>query len=136
MGAQNRRLPAVAGILMLIAGVFNVLWLVGIFTHVLDVKALLRATAVISPLPYLILDVGFGGNNFIASLLALIFLLGIILSIAGGWLTLKRKNRGFSFMGAAGACVSAPLLGIAAVIIIVVSGSRSLNKKNPGQGKT
>lgn len=72
-------------------------------------------------MPYVILDVGFGGNNFMASLLALIFLLGIILSIAGGWFTLKRKNRGLALMGAAGACVSAPLLGIAAVVIILVS---------------
>jgi hypothetical protein len=121
---------------MMAAGVFNVLWLVGVFTHVLDVKALLRATAVISPLPYLILDVGFGGNNVIASLLALIFLLGIILSIAGGWLTLKRKNRNLSFMGAAGACICVPLLGIAAVIILVLSGNRPLNRKNLNQGKT
>jgi hypothetical protein len=136
MGSQNRRLPAVAGILMLLAGLFNILWLIGIFTHILDVKALLRATAIISPLPYLILDVGFGGNNLMASLLALIFLLGIILSIAGGWFTLKRKNRGLVFMGAAGACVSAPLLGIAAVVILVLSGNRPLNSKNLNQGKT
>jgi hypothetical protein len=136
MGSPNRRIPTGAGILMLIAGAFNVLWLIGVFTHVLDVKALLRATAVISPLPYLILDVGFGGNNLMASMLALIFLLGIILSIAGGWLTLKRKNRNLSFMGAAGACICAPLLGIAAVIILVLSGNRPLNRKNLNQGKT
>ena len=121
---------------MLIAGVFNVLWLIGVFTHVLDVKALLRATAVISPVPYLILDVGFGGNNFIASVLAVIFILGILASIIGGWFTLKRKTRGFAFTGAAGACICAPLLGIAAVIVLALSGSRPLNKKNLDQGKT
>ena len=106
---------------MLIAGGFNVLWLIGVFTHVLDVKALLRVTWVISPFLYLILDIGFGGNNFIASVLAVIFILGILSSIIGGWFTLKRKNRGLALMGAAGACVSAPLLGIAAVVIILVS---------------
>jgi hypothetical protein len=83
-----------------------------------------------------ILDVGFGGNNFMASLLALIFLLGIILSIAGGWFTLKRKNRVLALMGAAGACICAPLLGIAAVIILVLYRSRSLASKNLDQGKT
>ena len=112
-------MPAAAGILMLIAGVFNVLWLAGVFTHILDIKELLRVTAVISPFPYLILDIGFGGNNFIASVLAVIFILGILSSIIGGWFTLKRKNSGFAFTGAVGACVSAPLLGIAALIIIL-----------------
>jgi hypothetical protein len=119
----KRSVPAAAGILMLIAGIFNVFWLIGVFTHVLDVKALLRATAVISPFPYLILDVGFGGNNLMASLLALIFLLGIVLSIVGGWLTLKRKSRSMALAGAAGACVAAPLAGIVAVVIILVNGS-------------
>jgi hypothetical protein len=119
----KRSVPAAAGILMLIAGIFNVFWLIGVFTHVLDVKALLRATAVISPFPYLILDVGFGGNNLMASLLALIFLLGIVLSIVGGWLTLKRKSRSMALAGAAGACVAAPLAGIVAVAIILVNGS-------------
>jgi len=119
----KRSVPAAAGILMLIAGIFNVFWLIGVFTHVLDVKALLRATAVISPFPYLILDVGFGGNNLMASLLALIFLLGIVLSIVGGWLTLKRKSRSMALAGAAGACVAAPLAGIVAVVIILVNSS-------------
>jgi hypothetical protein len=127
MGTGKRIVPPVSGILMLIAGFFNILWLIGVFTHVLDVKALLRATAVISPFPYLILDVGFGGNNFAASLLALIFLLGIVLSIVGGWLVLKRKTRSMALAGTAGACVAAPLLGIAAVIIILVSGRNGKN---------
>jgi len=119
--------PAAAGILILIAGVFDILWLIGVFTHVLDVKALLRATAIISPFPYLILDVGFGGSNLLASLLALIFLLGIIFSIVGGWLTLKRKSRSMALAGAAGACVAAPLLGVAAVVIILVIGRNGKN---------
>ena len=125
-----------AGILMLIAGVFNVWWLAGVFTRILDIKELLRITWMISPFPYLILDFGFGGNNFIASILAVIFILGILSSIIGGWFTLKRKNRGFAFMGAAGACICVPLLGIAAVIILVLYRSRSLASKNLDQGKT
>ena len=125
-----------AGILMLIAGVFNVLWLAGVFTRILDIKELLRITWMISPFPYLILDIGFGGNNFIASILALVFILGIFSGIIGGWFTLKGKNRGFAFMGAAGACICVPLLGIAAVVIMVCSGSRSLNKKSLNQRET
>ena len=121
---------------MLIAGVFNVLWLVGVFTRILDIKELLRVTWVISPFPYLILDIGFGGNNFIASALAVIFILGILSGIIGGWFTLKGKTRAFAFMGAAGACICVPLLGIAAVVILVLSRSGSLHKKNLDQGKT
>jgi hypothetical protein len=68
MGTGKPSVPAVVGILTLTAGFFNILWFIGVFTHILDVKALLRATAVISPFPYLILDVGFGGNNLMASL--------------------------------------------------------------------
>jgi hypothetical protein len=106
-----------AGILMLTAGVFNVLWLDGVFTRILDIKELLRITWMISPFPYLILDIGFGGNNFIASTLALVFILGI-------------------FSGIIRACICVPLLGIAAVIIMVLSGSQSLNKKSLNQRET
>ena len=136
MGIGKRSVPAAVGILMLIAGIFNVLWLAGVFTHILDVKELLRVTWVISPFPYLILDIGFGGNNFIASALAVVFILGILSAVIGGWFTLKRKNRTFAFLGAAGACICVPLLGLAAVVIILCSGSRSPNKKNLSQGKT
>ena len=116
----KRSVPAAAGILMLIAGIFNVFWLIGVFTHVLDVKALLRATAVISPFPYLILDVGFGGNNLNAFAAGVNFSApAIVLSIVGGWLTLKRKSRSMALAGAAGACVAAPLAGIVAVVIIL-----------------
>ena len=106
---------------MLIAGVSNILWLIGVFTHIFDVKELLRVTWVISPFPYLILDIGFGGNNFIASALAVVFILGILSAVIGGWFTLKRKNRTFAFLGAAGACICVPLLGIAALIILLAS---------------
>jgi len=64
------------------------------FTRLLDIKELLHVTLVISPFPYLILDIGFGGNNFVASLIALVFIFGILLSIIGGCFALKRKNRG------------------------------------------
>ena len=96
--------------------------------HVLDAKELLRVTWVISPFPYLILDIGFGGNNFIASVLAVIFVLGILAAIIGGWFALKGKTRAIAFVGAAGACISVPLLGIAALIILLASNRDGKNR--------
>ena len=116
---RNRRLSKLSGILMLTAGAFNILWLIAVFTRILDVKEFLRLTWVISPFPYIILDVGFGGNAFIASVLAILFILGIFLSIIGGSLTLSRKPQA-ALIGAAGAFICVPLLGIAAFIITVM----------------
>ena len=53
----------VAGLLMLTAGIFNILWLAAAFTRIIDVKELLRTTWAMSPFPYIILDIGFGGNT-------------------------------------------------------------------------
>ena len=83
-----------AGLLMLIAGIFNILWLVSVFARILDAKELLNTTWVITPFPWVILDVGFGGNNAAASLLAISFLVGIILSIIGGVFALRRRAWG------------------------------------------
>ena len=52
----------VAGLLMLIAGIFNILWLVSVFARILDAKELIHTTWVITPFPWVILDVGFGGT--------------------------------------------------------------------------
>ena len=106
---------------MLIAGIFNVLWLAGAFTRILDIKALLRATWVISPFPYIILDIGFGGNTILASMVALVYVLGIILSIVGGILALRRRAWGAALTGSVGAFICIPLAGIAAIILIVKS---------------
>jgi len=38
------------------------------FARILDAKELVRATWVIKPFPWVILDVGFGGNNAAASM--------------------------------------------------------------------
>jgi len=106
---------------MLIAGIFNVLWLAGAFTRILDIKALLRATWVISPFPYIILDIGFGGNTILTSMVAMVFVLGIILSIVGGIFALRRRAWGFVLAGSAGALVCVPLLGILAIILTIMS---------------
>jgi hypothetical protein len=113
---RNRRLSMVSGILMLTSGAFNILWLIGVFTRILDIKELLRLTWVISPFPYIILDVGFGGNAFIASVFVILFIVGIFLSIIGGSLALSRKPRAL-LIGALGALICIPLLGIVSIII-------------------
>ena len=124
---RNRRLSTVSGILMLMSGAFNILWLIGVFTRIFDIKELLRLTWVISPFPYVILDVGFGGNALIASVLVILFILGIFLSVIGGLLTLRKKPRAL-LIGALGAFICIPLLGIASIIIteMVRKGNREV----------
>jgi hypothetical protein len=124
MAKRNKLLLPIAGVFMLTSGGFNILWLAGVFTRILDVKELLRGTSLISPFPYIILDIGFGGNSFIASLLAIVFILGILLSIIGGLFAVRRKTWGLALTGAAGAFVCIPILGIVAIIIILISWSR------------
>ena len=123
------RKPMVAGLLMLIAGTFNILWLVSVFARILDAKELLNTTWVITPFPWVILDVGFGGNNAAASLLAIAFLAGIILSIVGGVFALRRRVWGGALAGSFGAFICVPILGIAAIILIAIS-KQSFVKKS------
>ena len=89
---RKNRIPKTAGILMLAAGIFNIIWIIVAFARIIDPKVLLRDTWVITPLPYLILDVGFGGNTFLSGVLVLIFIFGIIFSIIGGIITLGRRR--------------------------------------------
>ena len=106
---------------MHIAGIANVLWLIAALSGILDIKALLRASWIITPLPYVILDIGFGGNTIVASVVAIIFIFGILLSIVGGILTARKKRWGLALAGSIGALICFPLLGITAFILIVVS---------------
>jgi hypothetical protein len=129
MAKRNKLLLPIAGVFMLTSGGFNILWLAGVFTRILDVKELLRGTSLISPFPYIILDIGFGGNSFIASLLAIVFILGILLSIIGGLFAVRRKTWGLALAGAAGAFVCAPIPGIVAIIIILISWSRVIREE-------
>jgi hypothetical protein len=117
----NRKFPAITGILMLIAGIANVLWLIAALSGILDIKALLRASWIITPLPYVILDIGFGGNTIVASVVAIIFIFGILLSIVGGILTARKKRWGLALAGSIGALICFPFLGITVLILIVVS---------------
>ena len=115
------RKPMVAGLLLLIAGTFNIIWLVSVFARILDAKELLHTTWVITPFPWVILDVGFGGNNAAASLLAIAFLVGIILSIVGGIFALRQRTWIIVLAGSIGALICVPILGIAAIILTAIS---------------
>ena len=127
VSSKHRRQSTIAGLLMLIAGIFNILWLTSVFSRILDAKELLRVTWVITPFPWVILDVGFGGNNMAASLLAIAFLVGIILSIVGGVFALRKRTWGVALAGSVGAFICVPLLGIAAIILTVMF-KRSLER--------
>ena len=122
-------MPSVAGLLMLTAGIFNILWLVSAFTQILDIKELLRITWVISPLPYIILDIGFGGNTFLASVIALIFILGILSSVIGGVFAMIRSRWGLALAGSVGAFVCVPLLGVLVILLIIISKHLFVDKR-------
>jgi len=118
---ENGRIPAVAGILMLTAGAFNIIWLAAAFTRIIDFKEILRVIWIISPLPYFGVAAGFGGSTAASNTLAAIFVLGILASILGSIFALKRRMWGLALSGSIGALLCFPILGIAAIIMTVMS---------------
>lgn len=117
-------MPTVAGILMLTAAIFNILWIAVAFTRILDIKMLLRVTRVISPLPYIGLATGFGGNTTLSSILAVVFVFGILFCVVGGIFALRRRMWSLTLTGALGAFICVPCVGIAAIILTVASKSQ------------
>jgi hypothetical protein len=103
---------------MLAAGIFNIIWIIVAFARIIDPKVLLRDTWVITPLPYLILDVGFGGNTFLSSVLVLIIIFGIIFSIIGGIITLGRRRWGLALVGSLATTICFPILGVIVIVLI------------------
>jgi len=126
----NRRIPAVAGILMLTAGAFNIIWLAAAFTRIIDFKEILRVMWVISPLPYFGVAAGFGGSIAASNTLAAILVLGILASIMGSIFVLKRRMWGLALSGSIGALLCFPILGIAAIIVTVMSKHWYLGQEN------
>ena len=127
---RKNRIPATAGILMLTVGVFNIIWIVVAFARIIDPKDLLRDTWVITPLPYFILDVGFGGNTFFSSILVLIFIFGIIVSIIGGISALRRRRWGLVLIGSLGATICFPILGVIVIVLITQSRNQFVRSGN------
>jgi hypothetical protein len=126
----NRRIPAVAGILMLTAGAFNIIWLAAAFTRIIDFKEILCVMWVISPLPYFGVAAGFGGSTAASNTLAAIFVLRILASIMGSTFVLKRRMWGLALSGSIGALLCFPILGIAAIIVTVMSKHWYLGQEN------
>jgi hypothetical protein len=118
---RRNEILAIASIIMLIAAAFNIIWLVVALTQIIDIKVLLRNNWVITPFPYLILNVGFGGNMLLSSILAIVFILGMIFSIIGGIFALRRYGWGLALIGSLGSIVCLPLLGVVAIIFIASS---------------
>jgi hypothetical protein len=93
VNSRNRKPAAVAGLLILIAGIFKILWLAAVIAKILDIKELLHITRVISPFPYIVLDTGFGCNTVLASIIVVAFVVGILLGL-GGILALRNRTWG------------------------------------------
>ena|GEM_PF-4960531 len=117
---MNRSLK-IAGWLMLLGAGFTALWLVAAFTDVIDPKTIFRFIWVASPLPYIGLGTAFGGNSGLASAFILAFLVGIMVSLVGGILTLRKKPWGISLAGSIGMLISVPILGATALVLVVRS---------------
>ncbi len=118
---RRKKLSIIIGSLILIAGIFNILWFGAIISRILDLKAIVRPTLVISPLPYIILGIGFGGNTVLASVITIVFIAGILLSLICGVIVLARRSSVLAWIGSAGALICVPLLGIAAIILTILS---------------
>ena len=111
----------VAGLLMLTAGIINILWLAAAFTRIIDIKALLRGTWVISPFPYINLDIGFGGNIVLTSIIVVVFIAEILLSLISSIFALRKRMWGLALTGSVSTLICVPLLGIVAIILTVIS---------------
>ena len=118
---RRKEMPAAAGTIMLVAAAFNIIWLVVALTQIIDIKVLLRNSWVITPFPYLILDVGFGGNTVLSSILVIVFILGMIFSLIRGIFALRRHGWGLALIGSLGSIVCLPFLGAVAIILIASS---------------
>ena len=113
-----------AGILMLTAGVFNIVWLIVVLARIIDAKAVFRFIWVVSPLPYFGVATGYGGNIGLSNVLAFVFLMAIFVSIFGGVLSLGRKPWGLVLTGAIGTLLCFPILGLVAIILTIMSRRR------------
>jgi len=105
VNSKNRKPSVVASLLMLTAAIFNILWLAVVFTRIIDVKELLHTTWAISPLPYIILDIGFGGNTVLASIIVVVFVVGILLSLISCTIALRKRIWGLALTGSIGAFI-------------------------------
>ncbi len=108
---------------MLIAVVLAVMWLAAAF-NIFGLQYIIRRAVVswlVAPLPFFALAVAFGGNEAVANMLAILFLLGIIAGIVGAVFALQRRAWGLAVAGAVGALICSPLPGVIAAIFTAIS---------------
>lgn len=121
----KKRLLRVAAVLIIGAGFFNILFVAMAISGIVDIKAVIGFSWVISPLPYFGVATGFTGRPVISNILALAYLAGILAAIAGGMIFLFKNTVVPWIIGTIGALLCFPLLGIASIAVTVMSRSRS-----------
>ena len=121
----KKGLLRIAAGLMVCAGVLNILWAVIAIFGVVDTKEVVRFSWAISPLPYFGVAAGFTGHSALSNVLALAYLAGILAGIAGGIIFLFKNTIVPWITGTIGALLCFPLLGIASIVVTVLSRSRS-----------
>jgi hypothetical protein len=122
---EKKRLLGIAAALMIGAGVINILLAAIALSGIVDIKGAIGFSWVISPLPYFGVATGFTGRPALSNLLALIYLAGILAAIIGGTILLVKNSVGPWLIGTIGSLLCLPLLGVASIVLTVLSRSRS-----------
>ena len=122
---RKKRLLRTAAVLMIGAGVLNMLLVALAISGIVDVKAVIGFSWVLSPLPYFGVATGFTGRPVISNILAFAYLAGVLAAIAGGVIFLFKNAVVLWTIGTIGALLCFPLLGIASIVMTVSSRTRS-----------
>lgn len=115
----------IAAVLMIAAGVLNILLFVVAISRIVDVKAVIGVSWVISPLPYFGVATGFTGRTGLSNVLAFSYLFGIVAAITGGIIFMIKITVVPWIIGTIGALLCFPLLGITSIVVTGLSRSRS-----------
>jgi hypothetical protein len=124
--------PTISGVLMLVSGVFSIVWLSAAFARIVEFKDILRVIWVISPVPYFGVATGFGGNAALANLMVGGFVVGIPVSIIGGAFALHKRPWWLALVGSIGAFVCVPVPGLAAIILVIKFKNQWLRNRASG----
>lgn len=109
-----------ASLLMLVAAVISFGWLAAAYSRIPGFETIIRSHLiwVVSPLPFVGLAVGFGGNVLLSNIMALLYILSLPAALVGSITTIRRRMWALSLIGAIGAFIAVPLLGIPAIFLI------------------
>jgi len=118
--------PRVSGILMLIAVayfpfqlfLFTVLWPAEYRPEWLGPTFLVVA----APVQMAIMIFGFSGTStLLPAVFGILWVLGVLTAIVGGFYTLRRKIWGLALVGSIGALLCSPYFGIPAIVLTALS---------------